>query len=1136
MTTMDHIFKSRKLFLRFGCFSIGVVVFVAMFVLGWMLLRPLMTGGTVPPLPSTPIIVTLTKPVNQVHYPAGEPIPVEAAAVSASPLETFEFLVNGKLEETIHLSRPPMPGSNLALGATVTTSANLPENPGNLAIDGNSSTYWSTGGNPVQWIDIDLGSEQNISTVRLIPKQYTEGETTHQILTKLTPDGEYRLLTTITGRTVDGIPIEFTPPYPWTGVRFLRIETLSSPSVVAWYEIEIIAAEASLSKSATWYWVPPTPGDYLLQVRAKDSNGQVNLSNLVHVTAVEGNPGVLMNEYIAEGGETPREIAQDMGIPPEYISQYNSSPLDEPLPPGEVILIPTESLPDSAEDEEPEFETIPEPVLSPSLPETPLSALPSSTDSVPEPPGLMAIVEGCSVHLSVQPSGDDALGFIIYRLGANEASFSALAYLDPGSPVFTDGGAAGNLQYYASAFNSLGETPGMPVNVQITDPNCGVHVPVTADPRVENGTLVTNHPVNVAYIYLSYDTTNWERLPAADGSFIPFDGKGFSLANLLPDLARPFWFEAWGWDNGNLLYLGKGTNQGTILQDGVLQGRPLGRTFLYVHAPILDSPDNFASETTTYWNWTPEQMVIRFKWATLSGGSEGIWQVSLLPFTSAPDLNPPGLLATGKVTSGDPYFTIDFSGLVHPDPGPQNTAPYPTPTSFWPPLNRPIENVTLGLGLGESMIPSKISILPTDKYYVRIIPLKKNNQIAGDPSNTVVVHYDPPPGPFQVVGPLPPAYQVKIVSYYPGTFPDGNKWGCVKIIKEDPNYPFPSPGIYEIGQVVCPKPWSGGNKFSAWDILDFLIDAWNWAADMISEIKKFAIDILEKFSPLCWQYKLAVEATGGVLPPDGCKAAISVAVDATLTAYGIPPSMPNFDQLTNEGMDYLVDLAAEEITAATGVPCVDICKDVLRDALDEGVKAVQSMSVEPACGDEQAAHERGREPLCIVGYIVKPVQGSVYEDPVATLEVTRKALVGVPPGDYSSCHLFISALFTQQYPGGTVSGPYGSNKSIEVPPQQLSDVLFKGYVYGLEMAPGTTRRIPVTLKPYNTALKFPWTLELWKDSQILQQKIDGLTPDWFKLYYNSTIEVSVTGEYFGVGSSGPCIESTNTWTEKSPKP
>jgi hypothetical protein len=37
--------------------------------------------------------------------------------------------------------------------------------------------------------------------------------------------------------------LSFSPSEPWEGIRRIQIETVASPSWVAWREIEVIAAE-----------------------------------------------------------------------------------------------------------------------------------------------------------------------------------------------------------------------------------------------------------------------------------------------------------------------------------------------------------------------------------------------------------------------------------------------------------------------------------------------------------------------------------------------------------------------------------------------------------------------------------------------------------------------------------------------------------------------------------------------------------------------------------------------------------------------------------------------------------------------------------------------------------------------------
>ncbi|MGB7876734.1 MAG: hypothetical protein WBL25_20310 [Anaerolineales bacterium] len=45
------------------------------------------------------------------------------------------------------------------------------------------------------------------------------------------------------GETLDGEPLIFAQDTPLVGIRFIRVETLTSPSWISWRKIEVIAAE-----------------------------------------------------------------------------------------------------------------------------------------------------------------------------------------------------------------------------------------------------------------------------------------------------------------------------------------------------------------------------------------------------------------------------------------------------------------------------------------------------------------------------------------------------------------------------------------------------------------------------------------------------------------------------------------------------------------------------------------------------------------------------------------------------------------------------------------------------------------------------------------------------------------------------
>lgn len=134
--------------------------------------------------------------------------------------------------------------ANLALFRETRASRFIPGNEKEMAVDGDSGTLWSAGDFPTQWIEIDIGEAVDIGEMRLIPSQFPAGETTHRIYGRGPGTAnELVLLETMQGITHDGQLIVVSPDEAWIGIQFVRVETIQSPSWVAWYEIEILRAE-----------------------------------------------------------------------------------------------------------------------------------------------------------------------------------------------------------------------------------------------------------------------------------------------------------------------------------------------------------------------------------------------------------------------------------------------------------------------------------------------------------------------------------------------------------------------------------------------------------------------------------------------------------------------------------------------------------------------------------------------------------------------------------------------------------------------------------------------------------------------------------------------------------------------------
>jgi hypothetical protein len=130
--------------------------------------------------------------------------------------------------------------TNLALGKSVAASNEYPGNPASLAVDGNWWSYWNSGNFPPQWIEVDLGSAQAVGEIDLGITQLPDCTTDHRLYGRASSSDPYTLLQEFNGYTVDQQVLRYVATAP-EQLRFVRVETTSSCSWVAWREIEVYA-------------------------------------------------------------------------------------------------------------------------------------------------------------------------------------------------------------------------------------------------------------------------------------------------------------------------------------------------------------------------------------------------------------------------------------------------------------------------------------------------------------------------------------------------------------------------------------------------------------------------------------------------------------------------------------------------------------------------------------------------------------------------------------------------------------------------------------------------------------------------------------------------------------------------------
>lgn len=136
----------------------------------------------------------------------------------------------------------PVGPHNVALGRPATASGSQAGAPAGNAFDGDRQTLWSAGALAPQWIEVDLGSPQRIARVRLHVAQLPDGYTIHRVYGRKSAGGPQLLLHEFGGFTRSGDVLAYTPATAWEDVRYLRVETIASPSWVAWREIEVVSA------------------------------------------------------------------------------------------------------------------------------------------------------------------------------------------------------------------------------------------------------------------------------------------------------------------------------------------------------------------------------------------------------------------------------------------------------------------------------------------------------------------------------------------------------------------------------------------------------------------------------------------------------------------------------------------------------------------------------------------------------------------------------------------------------------------------------------------------------------------------------------------------------------------------------
>lgn len=497
-----------------------------------------------------------------------------------------------------------------------------------------------------------------------------------------------------------------------------------------------------------------------------------------------------------------------------------------------------------------------------------------------------------------------------------------------------------------------------------------------------------------------------------------------------------------------------------------------------------------------------------------------LWQVSLHPFSGALDPldpSPPGMLASGQAKCDSPAyctFKVDFSEFIPAPPAPQKEglkkvawssqamgtlfeavpllqlaqgvaqsktgSPAPASSSASPVLG------SASMGSGSPV--SAFFHTPPKEYYFRAVPMN-GDALLGPDSNTVVLRWNGPydgqdPDNIKLVDctktpedpkckeylPKPPNYTVAILSYNGWIPPVDGHTGCFIVTETTTALLYTGAKItYTAGQKLCPpKPKEPSFLES---LVNFVVDAVNWVANTYAKLKDAVIDFVSQFVPaaLC------------------DKSCIGTLLDIGLAALGIPPSLPNFDQLMDQGLEYLASTAVEsigvpkEIQDLAAGPVKDIAieefQDAAKEQIKDGIKA----------GIKEMQKSLSSQVWWIAnGVPIKPDPLGEYQPPGMTFRVTRNSGAGACTGNIS-----VGGTVTSTTPAGLkeLGGePWAwlyQDKSIPLP----------------ALAENESVTVPVTLKP-----RFSWGYPGAK-YVFFSDAVDG----WSKLYYEGTAQIYALG-------------------------
>ncbi len=558
-------------------------------------------------------------------------------------------------------------------------------------------------------------------------------------------------------------------------------------------------------------------------------------------------------------------------------------------------------------------------------------------------------------------------------------------------------------------------------------------------------------------------------------------------------------------------------------------------------------------DTVYYYGSLQGRMQV-FEWQDKLGADSGLLQASVFPFEDQGDPQTPGgLVKTWDVNCANCVFTVDLSALAAYQPT-QPKQDIPTAKAgqgngFAKAIASLIKIVSTGVnevltlvgiknpfpgaggqstGQGNQLsqggvveMNQKGPLLAMPDFYFRVVPRKGSNFIA-PVSTTVRLHWDGdqqppldmdlsclanpnqptcPPTPT----PAPKPYIIDIIAYHGWIEPTSGHEGCYIVTKTTTVQVGFNPLTYEEGTKLCKPP---PKKKGLLDVLgDLLVEGLGAVSAAYNSLQDAVVSLVANFIP------------SGLCDNSCLKTLLKVG----LAAIGLPPSIPNFAEVLNGGMDYFSEYLAEQAVASVGIP-PEVTKGLTGAALDAAKEEFKKQLQEQIKQGLQDGLEQMEYALSeSVSYVpdgvpVKADPLGDYQMPMITLRITRDPAV---PESADTCkgstpylgksNIALMPLVTAKV--SPTGGKFSSGPDLK-DGQQYPLYEQKGLPLP-DLALGESIEFPVVLKPA-ILWGVPGGYNIWSEA----------SQAWSVLYYNGVLSMSATNPCAkGDSISLPAVQS-----------